>query len=144
MKSIYLADDDADDREIFKQAVTEVCPDMELTCASDGSALIKKLHTNVPPLPDIIFLDINMPIMNGHDAIATLKKESAFNNIPIVVYSTSGAAKDIDAMYNAGADFFITKPLNYTGIKSLIQKICVMDFGEGYTRPAKENFLLVA
>lgn len=142
MTNIYLADDDNDDKDLLEQATAEVCPDITLHHALDGNLLLKKLDKNFPPPPDAIFLDINMPVLNGYDSLKHIRDDERFKNIPVIIYSTSSTPYDIDAMYTAGADLYITKPLSFAGIKEMMKQVCDMHFGEGYIRPSRSNFHL--
>ena len=68
-KTIFLADDDADDCMLFEDALREVSTSTELTTANDGVELINLMETTVPPPPDVIFLDLNMPRKNGFECL---------------------------------------------------------------------------
>ena len=142
MTNIYLADDDTEDRELLETATAEVCPDITFHHVLDGQLLLKKLDREYPPPPDVIFLDINMPVLNGHEALKNLREDERFINTPIIIYSTSSASHDIDKMYDAGASFFIKKPSSYSAIKKMMKKICDMDFNINYIKTDKKNFIL--
>jgi CheY-like chemotaxis protein len=142
MTNIYLADDDNEDKEMLETATAEVCPEITFHHVLDGHLLLKKLDKHYPPSPDAIFLDINMPVLNGHDALQRIRKDERFEKTPVIIYSTSSAQHDIDKMYEAGANLFIKKPSTYSAIKEMMRKICDMEFGEGYTRPPKHEFIL--
>ena len=144
MKNVFLADDDEDDIDLFKQAALDVCPDMEITAVTDGSKLIDRLEVASPPKPDCIFIDINMPKMDGFACINALKKKKEFKNIPVIVYSTSGMQSDISKMYAAGADLYITKPMNFVGLKGILEKVCNLEFNADYVRTSFSNFHLNA
>lgn len=139
MNKIYLADDDEDEQELFTTAFLEVFPNMQVVCASDGISLISLLNSS-DEKPDAIFLDINMPQMDGHDCIIFLKKEARFKQIPVIVYSTSRASADIDKMYRQGADLFLSKPISFSELKQMIKNVCRIDFKKNYKRANKENF----
>ena len=140
MKNIYLADDDEDDIDLFKQAALDVCPDLEITAVTDGSKLIQSLEVATPPKPDCIFLDINMPKMDGFACINALKTKKEFKDIPVIVYSTSGMHSDISKMYAAGADLYITKPMNFSGLKGILEIVCNLEFNKDYVRTSFNNF----
>lgn len=74
-KNIYLADDDEDDRSFFQDALKEVCEEYTLTTAADGRELMNILYTPPVRLPDIIFLDLNMPAKNGFECLAEIKNK---------------------------------------------------------------------
>ena len=120
---ILIADDDADDLELFQSAVREVEPEAEIIATPDGHCLLEELHTKTSPLPDIIFLDINMPKMNGFECVRQIRQQPALSNLPVVVLSTSATQKDIDLMWEHGANCYIKKPNTYSAFKHILKNI---------------------
>jgi CheY-like chemotaxis protein len=122
-KKFALADDDADDAEIFAEALAAVNPGILCEYASNGKILLDKIRHRKSDLPDIIFLDINMPEMNGWDSLTELKKHSSLKDIPVVMYSTSSTHRDIQAAKKLGANFFYTKPDNFRQLKLFLENL---------------------
>jgi CheY-like chemotaxis protein len=122
-KKFALADDDADDAEIFAEALAAINPGISYEHASNGKILLDKIRHGKSDLPDIIFLDINMPEMNGWDSLAELKKHSSLKDIPVVMYSTSSNQRDIQAARKLGANFFYTKPDNFRQLKLFLENL---------------------
>jgi CheY-like chemotaxis protein len=122
-KKFALADDDADDAELFCEALAEVNPGILCEHASNGKILLEKIRNQKSDLPDIIFLDINMPEMNGWDSLTELKKHSSLKDIPVVMYSTSSMLRDVQAAKKLGANFFYTKPDNVRQLKIFLEKL---------------------
>ncbi|HEX8515416.1 MAG TPA: response regulator [Bacteroidia bacterium] len=106
---IFLADDDEDDRLIFNEAIAEISSKVDVKEASDGLKLIKLLN-ETSRLPDIIFLDLNMPFQSGKETLKALRSNKAFKNIPVVIYSTSANPMDIEETYRLGASLYLEKP----------------------------------
>ena len=79
---IFLADDDVDDCSLFEDALREVSKETKLTTANDGKELMTKLEDIIPPPPDVIFLDLNMPLMNGYECLAEIRATQKYKNIP--------------------------------------------------------------
>lgn len=106
MKNIFLADDDAEDRAFFAEALKEVNVETELTTANDGLELMTTLDENVvePPPPHVIFLDLNMPRKNGYECLKEIRETGKLKNIPVVVFSTSDNVNAIDTAYHLGAN----------------------------------------
>lgn len=104
-----LVDDDEDDREFFLQVMEEILPQMSCETASNGKIALDKLNSTVI-LPDLIFLDLNMPLMNGMQFLEAIRNHKHLNNIPVIILSTSGDAQTIRDMLTMGARHFITKP----------------------------------
>ena len=84
-KRILVVDDDNDDRELFSEALASVDPVIVCDQATDGAEALKRLSTREIDKPDIIFLDINMPVMNGWQFLSKLKSEDQYKNIPVIV-----------------------------------------------------------
>lgn len=123
---ILLIDDDMDDQVYFKDAVNELCDTLRCEIASNGLEAVHRI--GVPPPPDLIFLDLNMPVMNGFECLASLKKEGRTKNIPVVIFTTSKNHHDIEQARQMGAELFFTKPTNFETLCSKLDKILEMDF----------------
>lgn len=107
--TILLIDDDADDREIFELALSEAAPTYTCITARSGlEALDRLIGGDIKP--DCIFLDLNMPRMNGAQCLEGIKKESQLSDIPVVIYTTSSEGRDRETTLALGATAFITKP----------------------------------
>lgn len=139
---VLLADDDADDRDFFVDAVSEVAPNVKVETVNNGEQLINHL-LNATALPHIIFLDLNMPVKDGQECLGDIRKNDRLSKIPIVIYSTSASKEHIDQTYNCGASLYVRKPDSFTDLKSIAKKIFSLNW-TNYTRPTKENFYFTA
>lgn len=124
--SILLVDDDVDDQVYFKDAINELCNTLRCEIASNGLEALDKI--DVPPPPDLIFLDLNMPVMSGFECLASLKKQERYKDIPVVIFTTSKNHLDIDQARQLGADLFFTKPTSFELLCTKLDKILEMDF----------------
>lgn len=138
-KFIFLADDDADDCMLFEDALREVSTSTELTTANDGVELINLMETAVPPPPDVIFLDLNMPRKNGFECLEQIRKTKKWASIPVVIFSTTGQEEMVKKVYEQGANFFIRKPGSFPKLKLAIQQILDIDWSNHSWKPAAEN-----
>src|SRR5882757_6709540 len=93
--TFLLADDDADDKTLFCEALAEIDPGIVCHTAADGKEALAILSRRQSRKPDIIFLDINMPVMDGWQCLGKLKENSEHRNIPVIMYSTSSYQRDI-------------------------------------------------
>lgn len=107
-KNILLIDDDSDDRELFSLA----CSSSGASCTTlaDGNSMLPTLDRGEIGRPDIIFLDVNMPQVNGWQCLTQLKKNEHYKNIPVIMYSTSGHLEEIEKAKTLGAICFFMKP----------------------------------
>src|SRR6187402_866392 len=112
MKSIriFLADDDEDDRSFFREGLSDSGIAAEFTGVEGGQQLIDLL-SSLPPdaYPDVIFLDINMPGMDGRVCLREIRKQAVFSATPVIMLSTSTNPRDIEETYKAGANKYISK-----------------------------------
>lgn len=110
VKRFLLVDDDIDDRELFSEALAAVSPGIQCDLAADAEEALNKLDSKEIDMPDVIFLDINLPVMTGWQFLTSLKSRAAYRDIPVIMYSTSNNQRDKDIAKNLGALCFITKP----------------------------------
>ena len=141
-KNIFLADDDNDDCILFEEALREVCLETQLKMANDGQQLMEMLDESVPPPPDVIFLDLNMPRKNGFECLDEIKQTVRYQGIPIVILSTSSNQANINKVYEQGADFYICKPRTFPLLKKAIHKIMTINWNEHVSQPARDKFFL--
>jgi CheY-like chemotaxis protein len=130
-KKFLLADDDADDADIFCEALNVVAPLMEFHTVENGLELFELLAKD---RPDIIFLDINMPVMDGWDCLRKLKANAEYRSIPAVMYSTSSAKKDVDMAYSLGAALFLTKPESFSRLSKILEIVATTNQGSLVSR----------
>ncbi len=121
LKRILLVDDDEDDREIFLEVVSELDPSAVLLTAINGADGLEKLSTYDAP-PDVIFLDLNMPIMNGTEFLRKIKAVEKLKNIPIVILTTSSEEWMIKEVRALGAGDFVTKPAKFKDWRPALQR----------------------
>jgi len=143
-KNIFLADDDEDDRLFFEEALKEVCNDAILTVAEDGDELMEILHRPPVPMPDVIFLDLNMPKKNGFECLAEIKKNGTLKNLPIIIFTTSLQEESVKKVYNQGANYYVRKPTDYRQLKIIVSKLLAIDWLKEALQPEKERFIFTA
>ena len=144
MKNIFLADDDADDRAFFEDALKEVNVRTELTTASDGIELMATLDENVtvPPPPHLIFLDLNMPRKNGYECLREIRQTGKLKDIPVVVFSTSDSASAIDTAYDLGANCYLRKPNSHELLIRSIETVLGLDLWRHNRQLPKQEFVI--
>ncbi len=121
---IVIADDDADDREILRDAFASNNDVAEYIFLENGDDLLKHLESCTPDnLPSIILLDLNMPGKDGREALKEIKTNVRFRHIPTLIFTTSSSHRDRETAYNLGANCFITKPDTFNKLISLTDDI---------------------
>lgn len=119
---IVLADDDDGDVMLTKRALTKSKLRNDLDVVGNGRELLEYLAGS-DPLPDLILLDLNMPVMDGREALSVIRTDSRLKNIPVVVLTTSGANGDVVFAYEMGANSFVNKPVNFDRLVSALQTL---------------------
>lgn len=140
-KDILLADDDAEDAEIFRWALDKAKVPHMLRHAKDGNALFVMLKDK---RPYILFLDINLPCKDGISCIQELRQSREYDNLPVVVYSGMSMDKNIDDAYRSGANLFMIKGMNINTIVKNLKKVFAINWSEQVYYPAKAQFVLYA
>jgi CheY-like chemotaxis protein len=139
---VILADDDKDDQEIFHDALTETNIPSDLTTVDNGQELMDHLKDPSVPNPDIIFIDINMPVKNGKQVLAEIKSDQTLKEIPTVMLSTSDNAKDVEDTFNAGANLYVRKPFSFRSLILLLKKIFTLSWAGVLLKPLRKTFLM--
>ena len=126
---IFHADDDEDDRELFVDALREIDPSVILVQAEDGLQLMEILNTINDPIPEILFLDINMPGKGGFECLEEIRKqEGRVKEINVIILSTSNAPQDIEKSLELGASFYAVKPNQFDVLKSFVKDVLEIDW----------------
>ncbi|SKC18024.1 response regulator [Dyadobacter psychrophilus] len=115
MKKIYLVDDDEDDRMLARQALESVGEEVEIVDLMDGNELLILLEEALPTDPVLVLMDMNMPVMNGIEALSALKSRADLRHIPVVLFSTSENPNLVKQAYQLGANAYIVKPYTLDG-----------------------------
>ena len=122
--TILICDDDEDDRALTRQALEDAHISNDLRFVEDGEQLLDYLYqrggysgeTGAAPRPGLILLDLNMPKMDGREALQRIKGDPTLVDIPIVILTTSGLDADVIRSYRLGVNSFITKPVTFSGL----------------------------
>ena len=140
---VLLAEDDEDDRFLFEQILTTSSISVFLTTVEDGEKLLNLLETiSAPPPPDVIFIDINMPLKNGIECLAQIRGNKKFDKVPVFMFSTSVYKHDVDLAYQLGANLYIPKQLFFDGQKQIIEQLFSVHWKDYLTKIPKDSFVL--
>ena len=117
---ILLADDDKDDRLFFRMALEALTIPTKLATVVEEEKLMDYLSDNADQLPDLIFLDINMPRKNGIECLSEIKQNKKLKDLPVIMFSTSNSRDKIGMVFKNGADVYIHKPSDFSQLKQVI------------------------
>ena len=139
--NIALADDDDDDRMIFGEAIEELAIKTKLSLFRDGQELMDYLNSPKVVLPNLVFLDLNMPIKNGMQCLREIRQNPTLKNLVIAIYSTSSSEKDIEETFVKGANIYINKPSNFTTLRNVIEKVLQLNWQYHTSNLNRNTFL---
>ena len=127
---VLMADDDSDDRLLAADAVKESGTSMKMQFVVDGAQMMNYLrrknefiNPSDSPRPDLIILDLNMPVMDGREALREIKNDPKLKTIPVVVLTTSNSDTDVAFVYQTGANSFITKPTAFNALVDVMKSL---------------------
>lgn len=123
-KIILLADDDMDDTEMFCEALEDIDENIICECAANGKEALQVLES-LDQIPELIFLDVNMPIMSGWECLKILKNDKRYQDIPVIMISTSSHKKDMDIALELGSMCYFVKPYDFNDLKHILRSIAL-------------------
>ena len=139
---IILADDDEDDRLFFTDAFDELRMTTKVSTYNDGVELMNYLNKEDALLPNVLFLDLNMPKKSGLECLQEIKANKKMANIAIAIYSTSASEEDIENTFVLGANVYIKKPSSFNDLKKILSNVVTINWQYHTNGLNKENFLL--
>jgi CheY-like chemotaxis protein len=135
---VFYADDDRDDLDTFRDVVGELDYNLSVYTHDSADKLLDALN-NPPPLPGVIFLDLNMPGKNGFEVLEEMKQDDDLKHLPVVVFSTSSDEKTIAQCKLLGANYYIPKASDYFVLKNSINHALQIDWAS--FKPDTDNFV---
>ena len=139
---ILLADDDEADRLLFTEAFSELKFKTIVQTVNNGVELMKWLNEKDILLPDLLLLDLNMPLKNGIQCLKEIKSNEKLQDISIAIFSTSNSEKDVAETFRLGANIYIHKPNDYNLLKQLLEKAVIRTYAIQENSLNKDEFLL--
>ena len=139
--NLLLADDDTDDCIFFKEALEGLPVSAKLTTVNDGVQLMQLLSKK-EVLPDVLYLDLNMPCKNGFDCLAEIKSDEKLKQLPVIIFSTAFDKEVVNLLHERGAHFYIRKPAEFYNLKKIILKSLELISDANKEQPSKEKFII--
>jgi CheY-like chemotaxis protein len=139
---IILTDDDEDDRLFFIDAFEELNMNTKVTTFNDGVELMDYLNSEDAILPNVLFLDLNMPKMSGIECLNEIRANSKMSDIAIAIYSTSASEEDIEETFVLGANIYIKKPNSFKQLKKVLSDVVSINWQYHTNSLNKDNFLM--
>jgi len=139
---ILLADDDEADRLLFTDAFSELKLETVVQTVNNGVQLMEYLQKKEKPLPQLLFLDLNMPRKNGLQCLMEIRGNEKLKDISVAIYSTSNSEKDIEETFLHGANIYIHKPADFNILKQVLEKAVRTTIQYKDETMNRDNFLL--
>jgi len=139
--NILLADDDMDDRFFFDEALKACAIPYILTALENGEELMAHLLQNTARLPDVLFLDLNIPRKNGLECLEEIKTNNALSHLPVIMYSTSLHQDVANLLYTKGAHYYIRKA-GLEELQKTLHFILTKMTDKKFSRPSRDHFIL--
>ncbi|MEI6408629.1 MAG: response regulator [Bacteroidota bacterium] len=139
---ILLADDDEDDRLFFKEALDELGLPVQLTMVENGEQLMAHLSKKRNKIPDVLFLDLDMPLKNGFACLAEIKLDERLQRLPVIILSTFFDEDMLNLVYKDAAHYYIRKPTDLMQLKKVLLEALTLISQKNVPLPAKAGFIL--
>jgi response regulator RpfG family c-di-GMP phosphodiesterase len=139
--NIILVDDDVDDRLFFKDVLDQIDIKTKLVIFKNGQELMDYLLAPHVILPDLVFLDLNMPMKNGIECLEEIRENDRLQNMIVAIYSTSSSEKDIENTFIRGASIYINKPNSLNELKKVIKKTLQINWQYRMSNQNMDNFI---
>ena len=128
VQHVFYVDDDVDDLDFVQSVFHQSKPEIKVTVVKESTRAIDELKTL--PFPDVILMDLNMPLMNGIDCVSAIRKLTQYEKVPIIMYSTSEHKPLVDKCYEAGANYFVKKPTSIAGLSKVVNAISEGEYAQ--------------
>jgi len=140
---VILADDDEDDCLLFEEALKDIPLPTQLSIVHTGNQLMTRLAKKNAGIPDVIFLDLNMPGKNGFATLKEIKLNSKLENLPVFIFSTAFDQDMINLVYRDAAHYYIRKPNEFSQLVQVIQQALTLISSKELSLPIKKDFVLL-
>lgn len=140
--NILLADDDKADCLLFKDALEELPVSASLTIVHNGEQVIEALTKKGNKLPDVLFLDLNMPRKNGFVSLGEIKRNSDIQNLPVIIFSTASEREAVINVFRDAAHYYICKPAKFEQLKRVIYEALTLITQENNPLPLEDKFMI--
>jgi len=140
--NILLADDDQADCLLFKDALDELPVTAHLSIVNNGEQVMEVLANKENKLPDVLFLDLNMPRKNGFATLGEIKRNTGLQQLPVIMFTTSSDLETVKRVFRDAAHYFICKPVEFLQWKKVIYEALSLVTQKGNPLPLKENFMI--
>jgi len=140
--NILLADDDKADCLLFKEALEELPLSTILSTVNNGEKLIEAITKKGNKLPDVLFLDLNMPRKNGFSSLGEIKRDSKLQDLTVIILSTASDMKTVKNVFRDAAHYYICKPPDFSQLKKVIYEALILITQKNNPLPHEDQFMI--
>ena len=140
--NVLLTDDNVNEHFFFNHCAKNISDKIQIISLNSGKALMDYLENEDNPLPDILFLDVNMPLKNGNDCLADIRAKHRYDTLPVVMYSTSDSTDDVEKAFELGANIYVKKPVGIDELKQVLLKVFTIFEDNKLQSVEKKDFLV--
>jgi DNA-binding response OmpR family regulator len=140
--NVLLTDDNVNEHFFFKHCAKNISDKIKIISLNSGKALIDFLENAENALPDILFLDVNMPLKNGNECLADIRAKDRYDKLQVVMYSTSDSNEDVERAFELGANLYVKKPVGIDELKQVLVRVFAI-FEENKLQSIEKNDFLV-
>lgn len=140
--NILLADDDKADCLLFKDALAELPVSAQLTIVNNGEEVMDELSNEGKKLPDVLFLDLNMPRKNGFATLGEIKRNIGLEDLTVIIFSTSSEMEMVKRVFRDAAHYYICKPVDFWQLKKVIYEALTLISQVNNPLPLEDNFMI--
>jgi DNA-binding response OmpR family regulator len=138
---LLLVEDDIDDYMFFRDALSETGLNVDLKIATRCTNILEVIGKDKERLPQIIFLDLHMPMVSGNECLKTIRDNSYLDHVPVIIYSTSASSFDIEDTFAGGANLYFTKPSSFQLLVTALRNILQMNWKDLEKEKSRTNFV---
>ena len=136
---VLIAEDDDDDYFIFSVAAAESPYKVHLSRAENGEILLKQLESE---LPNIVFLDMLMPVLDGHHCLKAIRANKRYDSVPVIVYTSLKDLESVEYCYREGSNLYVMKPDSFADLKTILEKVLAIDWKKTLYYPPRKEFIV--
>ena len=139
---ILLADDELADCLLFKEALEELPVSAHLTTVYNGEQVMEEITKKGKKLPDVLFLDLNMPRKDGFASLGEIKRSTFLQDLPVIIFSTTSELESVKRVFRDAAHYYICKPVDFLQLEKVIYEALTIITEKNNPLPLKENFMI--
>jgi len=138
---ILLVDDDKDDCNFFQEALKETGLNATVRIINESTAILEQVPDGTGSLPNLIFLDLNMPNIDGIECLRKIRKDENLKDTPVIIFSTACRTNDVEETFAIGANMYVQKPSAFSLLTKTLKKLLMLDWKKYLNDRQRSNYV---